>query len=424
MAVKEDQALRIIHTSDWHLGKTLEGRERLTEQQQFIQELSGIVRETDADLILIAGDIFDTANPPAKAEQLFYDALDLLSEGGRRGIVVIAGNHDHPERVGAALPLAYRHGIMLFGSPGTVIPQFTPPDKGRVHVLESGPDWVELGLPRSGQRAVIAGVPYLSESRLRERLSESIEEEAVQQAYSLRVGQIYRNLSGRFQRDTVNIALGHLFVQGGRNSESERDISLGGACAVDPSMLPSTAHYVALGHLHRPQTVPDAPTEARYSGSPLAYSFSEAGYAKVVYLVEANPGERTKVTEIPLTAGRPLVKWEAKNGLAEVLAWCEEGRDQEAFIDLTVHVPATLDQYELQQLKSRRPLILHIRPVLPQMEEKGLAQDRRSMSIRELFTQFYARKNNNQVPDEELVRLFLELAETEDLDTAGEVAEL
>ncbi len=113
--------MRILHTSDWHLGRTLEGRSRLEEQVMFIDELCGIVEAEAVDLVLIAGDVFDTVNPPAAAEELFYDALNRLADGGKRGIVVIAGNHDNPERLCAASPLAERNGIILYGLPKEVL---------------------------------------------------------------------------------------------------------------------------------------------------------------------------------------------------------------------------------------------------------------------------------------------------------------
>ena len=103
--------MRILHTSDWHLGRNLEGRSRLPEQEQFIAELVDIVSEEDIQVILVAGDVFDTYNPSADAENLFYDALERLSGNGKRAVLAIAGNHDSPDRLRAANPLALQHGI-------------------------------------------------------------------------------------------------------------------------------------------------------------------------------------------------------------------------------------------------------------------------------------------------------------------------
>ncbi|MDA8220416.1 MAG: exonuclease subunit SbcD, partial [Desulfitobacterium hafniense] len=189
--------MRILHTSDWHLGRTLEGRSRIEEQMTFINELCMIAEDEAVDLILIAGDVFDTVNPPAIAEELFYDALNRLSAGGRRAIVAIAGNHDNPERLCAASPLAVRNGITLYGLPKEVL---TPglldqPNLGRVTRVAAGQGWVELHIPSCSDPAIIAMLPYPSESRLNEVLSESLDEEILREEYSKRVQQLFSSFS-------------------------------------------------------------------------------------------------------------------------------------------------------------------------------------------------------------------------------------
>src|SRR5690606_27494149 len=109
--------MRILHTADWHFGKTLEGRSRHAEQEQFVDELCEIAQSENIDVILIAGDVYDTVNPPAASEQLFYDSLARLADYGKRKVIVISGNHDNPERLAAATPIAIKHGITLIGTP-------------------------------------------------------------------------------------------------------------------------------------------------------------------------------------------------------------------------------------------------------------------------------------------------------------------
>ena len=111
--------MRILHTSDWHLGRSLEQISRIEEQKDFVDFLVKAVEEQAIDLVLIAGDIYDTYNPSAAAEELFYGAVERLNGKGRRAVVVIAGNHDNPERLCAASPLAYKNGIILLGYPGS-----------------------------------------------------------------------------------------------------------------------------------------------------------------------------------------------------------------------------------------------------------------------------------------------------------------
>ncbi|MEG6617571.1 exonuclease SbcCD subunit D [Peptococcaceae bacterium 1198_IL3148] len=402
--------MRILHTSDWHLGRSLEGRNRLDEQQQFIAEIADIAHREKVDLILIAGDIFDTANPSAAAEQLFYQAIYDLAAGGSRGVVAIAGNHDSPERVRASDPLAEQLGITLLGLPKDQ-PFISSGSRERVKRLSVGSGWLELAVPGCDHSAVVVTLPYPSEQRLKEILVDKLNEEEMQKSYSERVGAFFKDATQNYRRDTVNLCMSHLFVIGGSESESERPIQLGGACTVEPVMLPATAQYTALGHLHRPQRVAKW-EHVRYSGSPLSYSFSEAGQTKAVYIVDCQPGQQARVQEIPLTSGCPLVKWKADQGLNQVLKWCEENRDPNAWIDLTIHVPKPLQAEEIKMLRELRPKLINIRPVLPEMARAMDLTGRESLPVDDLFRQFYQRQNQAE-PKEELVQLFLELIQAE-----------
>ena len=402
--------MRILHTSDWHLGRTLEGRSRILEQVKFIDELCEIVAEEAVDLVLIAGDIFDTVNPPAIAEELFYDALNRLSNEGRRGIVAIAGNHDNPERLCASSPLAVRHGITLYGLPKQILTPslLVQPNQGRVVRVAAGLGWAELHIPSCPDPAIVAMLPYPSESRLNEVLSESLDEEILRQEYSKRVQQLFNSFGQYFRPDAINLGVSHLFVRGGMKSESERPIELGGAPTVEAEAMPFGAQYVALGHLHRAQAVKGAVAPTRYSGSPLAYSFSESGYAKSVILVEALPGQAVETREIFLSSGYPLVKWQAKEGLAQVQHWIDAGKDLHAWIDLEVNVANALHPQDIHSLRQQRERLVNIRPIFPETEQI-VAEARSKMPIHELFRKFYQDRTGGAEPEEELISLFLSL---------------
>lgn len=402
--------MRILHTSDWHLGRTLEGRSRIEEQERFIDELCEIVEEEAVDLVLIAGDVFDTVNPPASAEELFYDALNRLSNGGKRAIVAIAGNHDNPERLCAASPLAIRNGITLYGLPKEVLSPnlLTQPKQGKVVRVAAGQGWVELHIPGCPDPAIIAMLPYPSESRLNEVLSESLDEEILRQEYSKRVQELFASFSRNFRSEAVNLGMSHLFVRGGIESDSERPIQLGSAPTVEAEAMPFGAQYVALGHLHRAQAVNRAPALTRYSGSPLAHSFSETSQAKSVILVEGFPGQPVKTREIFLSAGYPLVKWQAKEGMAQVQRWIDEGKDRQAWIDLEVHVTSPLHPQDIHSLRRQRERLVNIRPIFPETEQI-VAESRSKLPIDVLFRKFYQNKTGGAEPDRELVSLFLSL---------------
>lgn len=393
--------MRILHTSDWHLGKTLNNINRIEEQRQFIDELCEIVENKEIDLVLVAGDIFDTYNPSSAAEELFYDAVDRLNAGGTRSVVVIAGNHDSPDRLCAASPLAYKNGIILLGYPGSV----AAVHKGSP-VLQAGPGWLEIKPATSKHSAIIIALPYPSESRLEQLISVDLQEDKLQQAYSDKISELLHDLSCNFREDTVNIIASHLYLREGKTSDSER--LLGGALAVDPSRLPDNAHFIALGHLHRPQRIKSAPSPTYYSGSPIAYSFSETDYSKLVYIVDASPGEDSEVEEVYLSSGKPLKQWRAINGTEEALRWCEEGRDLNAWIDLEVYTDRALTLDEQKKLRELNPGIINIRPVIADEKESIISfESREGKSIEELFEDYYRYKTGMEI-SEELLASFLE----------------
>ncbi|MGZ9585007.1 exonuclease SbcCD subunit D [Paenibacillus marinisediminis] len=395
--------MRILHTADWHFGRTLEGRSRLEEQAVFAEELVQMADAEGIDLLLIAGDIYDTVNPPAAAEALFYDTIECLSKGGTRPIVIISGNHDHPDRLTASGPLLRHQGIYLVGQP-----------------TEQA---VTIQIARTGEQAVIAALPYPSEARLQQLLSKDNDEEQIRSAYSARVGELLAMQAQAFNKNAVNLMMSHLYVLGGKESESERPIQVGGAYTVHPNAFNVaeagglSAQYVALGHLHRPQYV-KAEVPVRYSGSPLAYSFSEAGQAKSVTLLDLAPGEAADPKELYLRSGKPLVNWKVKGGYEELCRWLDEGRDREAWIDVSIHLQEAMTLDQIQHLRRAHPGIINIRPIYPDMQEVAAEAERRSeLPVEELFRRFYERQTGGAMPDDALVELFLELAGQEEYTT-------
>ncbi|QQE80573.1 exonuclease SbcCD subunit D [Alicyclobacillus sp. SO9] len=422
--------MRILHTADWHFGKTLEGRNRIAEQAEFVDELITLCEKEAVDLVLMAGDVYQTVNPSAEAEALFYRALDGLSAGGARGVVVIAGNHDNAQRINAAGPLADKAGITLLGLPkdSVALTSQTATERGvseleqRVERVDGGVGFVELKIPGCKESAVVAAVPYPSEGRLNEVLSETLDEEQMQQSYNKRIGELFQELAGHFRDDTVNLLMSHLYVNGGIESESEVQIQIGGAYAVSPDVFPQAAHYVALGHLHRPQDVKGAKVPVRYSGSPLAYSFSEEGQKKSVTLIDALPGQPVSIREVSLQSGKPLVEWNATEGIAQVEQWVADGRDGNAWIDLKVHVQTGLDLENIHYLRDLHPGFVHIHPILPVADgdtETSSEENRDRPSVDEMFRRFFEERTGGAQADDELVELFLSLVAEEEADAAS-----
>ncbi|MEN0063245.1 MAG: exonuclease subunit SbcD [Myxococcota bacterium] len=401
--------MRILHTSDWHLGRTLHGYSRADEHEAFLQEVVELC--ADVDLVILSGDVFETANPPIEAEELFFDTLARLGDGGRRAVVVIAGNHDSPDRLAAAQPLSARHGVWVFGRPGDELEPLAVPakDAARVAMDPLGPSAIALRWP-DGRRANIAALPYPSEARLRRLLAAPTGDHDRQRAYSRWVGQAFAKLEQDFDPGAVNLATAHLAVRSCMPRPSER-VLVGGAYQIDAGDLPRKAHYTALGHLHFPQLVEDAPGLARYAGAPLAMRFSERDDPRVHTIVEAHPGQPASVELLPVSAGRPLVLWEAAS-LSEVQRSVQNGRYENAFIDLIVDVSRHLTHAQLASLKRLPRDFVRITPRLPQATATESADpiERRDLPVDVLFREFY-RQQTGAEPDQGLVELFLELAD-------------
>ncbi|WP_243385786.1 exonuclease SbcCD subunit D [Bacillus kexueae] len=384
--------MRILHTADWHLGKTLEGRSRLPEQEQFLDELERIVNDEKIDVVLMAGDAFDTVNPPAKAEQLFYDSLSRLSDKGKRPVVVISGNHDNPDRLSAASPIAFDSNIHLIGYPSAEV----------------------LSIPVKDEQLNVAALAYPSEARLEQLLSEVHDEILLRDHYDEKIRDLFQKMTEGFSVDAVNVAMSHLYVAGGSSTDSERPIEVGGAYTVRATSLPESAQYVALGHLHRPQNVKKALTNARYSGSPLAYSFSESGYAKSVSIIDVYPKEKANVSEVFLSSGKPLVKWKAQEGLQQVYRWIDEGKDRNAWIDLEIQLTDQLSIEEIHRLRKAHEGFVHIRPIFEHEMEQFESTKKEQLPIDEVFKRFYAKQTGGAEANPELVQLFLSLIHEEE----------
>lgn len=410
--------MRILHTSDWHLGKSLEQISRIDEQREFVDDLCRLVDEQNIDMVLIAGDVYDTYNPSAAAEELFYDAIDRLNNGGKRAVVVIAGNHDNPERLCAASPLASKRGIFLLGYPGSDAGNPDNADKSEtIGIAASGPGWMELCIPGSGHSALIITMPYPSESRLEELLTVEADEAILQNAYSDKIGSIFSALSEKFRDDTVNLIVAHLFLIGGTSSDSERTLQVGGAMTVSPCVIPAKTHYAALGHLHRPQEMKSAACPTYYAGSPLAYSFSESDYSKAVMIVDAVPGEKAVVTPVYLDCGKPLKRWFAGEGIGQAIQWCTEGKDPNAWVDLEIATDRPFTTEEQKTLRHLHDGIINIRPRMKNDAVEVLdPKSREGQRIDELFSDYYQYRMGTEIPDE-LMNVFLEIV-NDDIDAS------
>lgn len=268
--------MRILHTADWHLGARLVERDRLQEHAAFLDWLIGTLRSEKIDALLLSGDVFDAANPPQDAVGLYFDFLKRLADLRSVKAIITGGNHDSASHLNAPRELLKRFEVHVFGHAGENI--------------------VDLG------GAVVAAVPFLRERDLRQAASgESMTEvqnhvrAAIRAHYATQLTAC-RALAGK----RPVIAMGHLTVLGATTSDSERDIHVGNLGAVGADVF-AGFDYTALGHLHRPQQVASLET-VRYSGSPIALSFSEAADAKSVVVIDTpNQSPQISALEVPVT---------------------------------------------------------------------------------------------------------------------------
>ena len=405
--------MRILHTADWHLGKRLQDFNRYEEQTAVLNEIVQIAQAQGVDLVLIAGDLFDTFNPDPRAEDLLYGTLKQLSDGGRRAVVAIAGNHDSPNRLEAQDHFARECSIVLMGFPQT---GFKPFDCD-IKILRSAPGFVELQLPTQEKPVRIILTPYANESRMRAYFGLlNVEDELrdhLQRHWSA-LADTYMDEEG------VNLLVAHLFVmkRGGvqpEESDDERSIlQVGGASVVYTDMIPTQVQYTALGHLHRYQELGGGSGPVVYSSSPLAYSFAETDQQKYVVLVDANPGQAVTVTPIPLKTGRRLLRPRFTR-VDEAVEWLHQNPD--CYPEITMQTPAYLTSEERRQLQQAHPAIVSIVPDVRDVNVTGETQAKQAIdltqSIQNLFTNYFRNKNKGQEPNERLRQLLDEILATE-----------
>ena len=300
--------MKILHTSDWHVGKVLKGRDRHDEHVAVLRSIVQTARDEDVDVVLVAGDLFETAAPTAKAQGLVMRSLLALREDGRH-VVVIAGNHDNQALLDAVYrPVLGELGLHVLGTPKR-------PDSGGLTTLRA----------RSGEMINIAALPFLSH-RYAVRAAEVLLHETAEHSldYARRVADIVALLTRDFTSDAVNVVMAHATLLGGRRGGGERDVQTTLDYELSASMFPATAHYVALGHLHRQQEIP-GPCPIFYCGSPLAIDFGEEANESVALVVNAAPGIRADARPVPVTGGRRLRT--LRGTLDEVIAEGEQAGD-------------------------------------------------------------------------------------------------
>ena len=321
--------MRLLHTSDWHLGRSLHREDLLPAQRAFLDHLVDTARAERVDAVLVAGDVYDRAVPGLGAVELFDHALHRLAELAVP-VVLISGNHDSARRLGIAARLIERAGVHLrtetarCQEPVLLADAHGPVAVYGVPYLEPALAAAELGAERAGHPAVLGAA----------------------------LDRIRADLATR-PPGTRSVVLAHAFVVGGQTSDSERDIAVGGVPSVPASVFDGV-HYAALGHLHGCQTINE---RLRYSGSPLAYSFSEAEHRKTMWLVDLGPAGEIDARRIDCPVPRPLHR--LRGTLAGVLADPSLHRYEQHWLQVTLTDPVRPER-AMEQLRARFPHTLQL----------------------------------------------------------------
>lgn len=361
--------MRFLHTSDWHLGRTLHNVDLLEAQRAVLREIIELVASPPdgipLDAVVVAGDVYDRAVPPIEAVALFDEALAELSR--LTTVVVTSGNHDSAVRLG--------FGSSLFAER-----------------LQVRTDLASVGSPVLIDGVALYPLPYLDPDVARVALAgdgaggTAPLERSHQAVMSAALERVRQNLATQ-PAGTRSVVVAHAFVVGGAASESERSIVVGGVDHVAASTFDGI-DYVALGHLHGAQrATADSPTMLRYSGSPLRYSFSESAHKKSVTLVEIPATGPVRATELPLRQPRAMA--EVVGTLAELTSQARFDRHIQDWVRVTVTDRSRPEQL-FDRVKSRFPHVLQVFHVPEGMIAGAAARpvERAALSARELGTQF------------------------------------
>ena len=375
--------MKLLHTSDWHVGRAMRGQSRADEHEAVLAEITAVAADEGVDLVLVTGDLFETSAPSPESEAIVYRHLLGLAKTGAR-VVVIGGNHDNPRRLAAVTPLLELGQVTLLAEPARAA------DGGVVRFTTDAGEAVNLALlPFVSQRGIV-------------KADDLMEEQAADHSatYAERLRRLVAHLTdGLDGGDAVNLLAAHAMVSQGKLGGGERQAHTIFQYELPGSAFPAGLHYVALGHLHRTQQVPAA-CPAWYAGSALQLDFGEEEDRKAVLVVEATPGAPASVRQVPLSTGRRLRT--LKGSLLELRAMAGDVGDD--WLRVVVDEPAHAGLAD-----EVRELLPNAVQVSARAVEAGPERERAARLGRspdELFAEYLAEQD---VDDPRLVTLFREL---------------
>ena len=376
--------MKILHTADWHAGRSLKGIDRTPEIRAALIEIANLAIEENVDLILVAGDLFDKKNPSAEAEAAVYEFFLKIGEA-KIPSVVIAGNHDAPSRLDAAAGVLALTNAKVFGL---------------VKVAQDGGCFdMQIG----NEVARIAALPFVSERRI-VRVSELIDEDAGQWVQKYRKGMrtLINNLCQSFDNQHVNILMLHTTTEGASLARSEYSFHCTDDYTISADMLPENANYIAVGHIHKPQGVDGFPENtARYSGSLIQLDFGEAGDEKYVYIVEAAVGKPTKlIKEYVVQSGKELKQITIDVDKTDLDKKLKTFENFEGWLKIVLKVKEPKPGLK-DRIKAQLPQALAIEFEFPDREvssEEREAMDVQQINLSDAYERYYSEDRGGTLP--------------------------
>lgn len=366
--------MRILHTSDWHLGRIFHGVHLTEDQAYILDQLTDLIKESKPDVLLVAGDIFDRSVPPVEAVNLLDETLSKILLDYKIPTIMIAGNHDSPDRIHFGSKLMGASRLNIYGKFSKALSPVSLEDK-------FGP-------------VCFYPLPYAEPAVVRE----GMEDEDIH-THDDSMCKIVNMIKATMDKSKRNVLLSHTFAAGCEASESERPLSIGGSSVVDSSYF-SDFNYVALGHLHRPQKVTSE--NIRYSGSLMKYSFSEVNQKKHIPIVDIDEEGNIHVEKIELKPRRDLRCIEGC--LDEILKGPSAGESREDYLMVTLKDEgAVLDA--MGKIRNVYPNTLHIeRPQFALSNElRGPDSNFRKMDMTDLFSSFFKQVTDTEISEEQVV---------------------
>ncbi len=373
--------MRVLHTADFHAGRNLRGYDRTPEIREALTEIAGLARSEKVDAVLVAGDLFDTVNPPADAEAAIFAFFLSLRDAGIPSIV-IAGNHDSASRLGGLSGLLGWVGVQVVAQPSA-------DPRRMVRTLET----------RSGEKLVVGALPYLSERRL-VKAADVLGADVGQWRQKYREGMNFflQQLAQGFEVGAVNMLMLHATLDGAVASGSDRGMlfDLTNAYTVSPLQLPAAAQYAALGHVHKPQQLGASPL-ACYPGSIIQLDFGEGGEKKQVNLVEVEAGRPARVHAVPLVSGKELKTLRADLSTLDARLAALEGFG--GLLKVVVRAPSGTALPGLKDRVLRQfPNTLGVELETPKDEAGVQAGSREGLSLEQLYERYHQEKRGELPP--------------------------